>query len=294
MGSSLTTWLEAFLERLQFQKNASPHTISAYKSDILQFLDMLGKRQLTQVSVQQYMESLKKKELSYAAFHRKLSALKSFFKFLSRENFITEPLYTVIQFPQKNRALPKSLSRSSAKKMLDTAIVSKYPLRDHAIIEVLYGCGLRVSECVGLLVGDINLEEGWMTVNGKGGKQRKVPMGSKVVQALSDYFEHERKTLLNKQASNAVFLNQRGHALTRQMVFLMTKSISKKSSIDPISPHVLRHSYATHLVDGDADLRIVQALLGHSNIATTQIYTHVSKSRLKSVYEKAHPRGSHD
>jgi integrase/recombinase XerD len=285
--------LEQFLDECRYHKGQSPHTIEAYGRDIQEFLEGNSLWPPNRFSMAHFVESLQKRGLAHATLSRKLSALKSFFKFLYREKMISEQLFIDIQLPKKPKQLPKALEETSVTTMMECPVDSKYPLRDKALLEVMYGCGLRVSECVSLTMKDVNIEEGWLTVIGKGNKERKVPLGDKATEALRVYFNQERKKMIKKdRGSDYLFLGRGGKGLTRQSVFLLTKQHSRSAGIHPVSPHALRHSFATHLVDHDADIRVVQSLLGHASITTTQVYTRVSRSRLKSVYQKAHPRNN--
>ena len=230
---------------------------------------------------------------SHRSISRLLSSLKSFYQYLVREgDLILDPTHHLDR-PKPSRPLPKSLSEGQVEALLnapDLNIAIEH--RDSAMLEVLYACGLRVSELVSLTVPQISLNQGVVRVLGKGGKERLVPMGEAAIQSVSDYMRSSRVDLLGANQSDVLFPSNRGVAMTRQTFWYRIKLYARRAGIkDSLSPHTLRHAFATHLINHGADLRVVQMLLGHSDLTTTQIYTHVARSRMQALHEKHHPRG---
>ncbi len=223
-----------------------------------------------------------------------MAELRSFGDFLVREGVLKRNTFRLISAPRAPKRLPQYLTVAEVEALLAAPDVSTpLGLRDRAIIEVLYAAGLRVSELVDLDVADVDLIQGQVRVRGKGGKERVALLGRAAVQATRVYIREGRAALLGKQPTNALWLNHRGGRLTTRGVALMLNKTGKQAGVRiPVSPHMLRHTFATHLLDGGADLRVVQELLGHANLATTQIYTHVSQSRAREVYMRAHPRAT--
>jgi integrase/recombinase XerD len=224
---------------------------------------------------------------------RRLSCLRRYYQFLLREGEISADPTVRLHAPRLGRALPHTLSEADVDMLLAAPIVDdQLGLRDRAMLEVLYATGLRVSELVGLHSGQVNLRQGVVRVTGKGGKERLVPLGDEAVAWLQRYADQARGHLLGGRASNALFVSRRGGAMTRQTFWHLIKRYARRAGIQgKLSPHTLRHAFATHLLNHGADLRVVQLLLGHSDIATTQIYTHVAAERLKSLHARHHPRG---
>lgn len=296
--------LNMFEIYLQVEKNASPATISGYRQDILQFAEFLAAREQVEPdeiqiagidhrAVRQYLALLQEKGLARTSIARKIAALRSFFRYLCREQLATANPAKAVSTPKLDKRLPAFLYSQDVDKLL-SAPDPETPLglRDRALFEVAYGSGLRVSELVGLNLDDLDLEVGYTRVFGKGAKERVVPLGSHSVSALRLYLEKGRPRLLNpERRENAVFLNRFGGRLTARGVRDLCRRHTEKLALScHVSPHTLRHSFATHLLDGGADLRSVQELLGHVKMATTQIYTHVTRQRLKDVYRSTHPR----
>lgn len=277
---------------LKIEKNASRHTITNYTIDLKAFLAFLGEKAVSAVDhlvLRRFLAEMRAKNYSKRTVARKLASLRSFFKFLYREGYIKSNPVTAISSPKLDKKLPKFLDVGKVTKLIlapDTK--TQAGLRDRAILETLYSTGIRVSELVGLDVNDIDFISGVIKVFGKGYKERIVPIGDEAATAVRKYLD---KTETRAKAKDAVFLNNRGRRLTdRSVRRVIDKYIRTCSIEEKISPHSLRHSFATHLLDRGADLRSVQELLGHMNLSTTQIYTHVTMERLKSVYDKAHPR----
>jgi len=285
----MNRYLDKFLSYLEIEKNYSAHTILNYRIDLNEFIAFIGDvpvRKIDYLRLRKYFAVLRQRQLKPRTVSRKLSSLRSFFRFLHREGLITENPAVLMMSPKLDKVLPKFLSESEVSQLIEAPKVSRSAgRRDRAILETLYSTGIRVSELVGLDIKDVDFITNIIKVAGKGKKERIVPVGDKALDAIKEYVD-------NRSArSPAVFLNKNGQRLSdRSVRNIVNKHILSTSVLMNVSPHVLRHSFATHLLDRGADLRSVQELLGHANLSTTQIYTHVTTERLKSVYSKAHPR----
>ncbi|MDE7095638.1 MAG: site-specific tyrosine recombinase XerD [Anaeroplasmataceae bacterium] len=277
-------------------KRLSPNTITAYMTDLELYGEFLVKYKdgkdiysVTEDDINKYIASLKRANLSKQTISRKIIAIKEFHKFLNAESPSTDPA-KFIDLPKASKPLPVVLSREEIAKMLDS-IETDTPLglRNKAMIETLYASGLRISELVGLSIADIHLREKYIIVIGKGNKERMVPLGDMAVIALRNYIEKGRP-FLSKKPGNTLFYNYQGNSISRQSLYKYIVKLAKDNGIEKeISPHTIRHSFATHLLEGGTDLRMVQELLGHEDISTTQIYTHIDRMRLKEMYEHTHP-----
>jgi integrase/recombinase XerD len=243
--------------------------------------------------VQAYLGARLATGSSHRSISRLLSSLRSFYQFLVREGDVPLDPTQHLDRPKPSRPLPKSLSEGQVEALLsapDVDIAVEH--RDAAMLEVLYACGLRVSELISLTIPQLSLNQGVVRVLGKGGKERLVPMGEAAIQSLTDYMRSSRLDLLGTKQSDVLFPSNRGVAMTRQTFWYRIKLYAQRAGIkDNLSPHTLRHAFATHLINHGADLRVVQMLLGHSDLTTTQIYTHVARSRMQALHEKHHPRG---
>jgi integrase/recombinase XerD len=291
--------IDDFLNYLTVEKGLAQNTLNAYGKDLQDYLIYMSEQgiksfeQVAYEDVLNYLERLRK-EFSDSSVARKLAAIKSFHKYLVREG-ITDSLPTAdIKSPKRAKKLPKVLSMAEVDALMNRPIGSGiFGIRNKAIMELLYGCGVRVSELVSLDIEDIDLKHGYIRCFGKGSKERILPLGSYSVEALSDYVNKSRLKLaelggeFNRPA--ALFLNNNGQRLSRVGCWKIVKTHAKKAEIGELYPHLLRHSFATHLLTNGADLRSVQELLGHADISTTQIYTHVDKAKLKDAYHKSHP-----
>jgi integrase/recombinase XerD len=287
---------DQFIQHLRVERGLAKNTIESYSRDVAHFLDFLEKRNVpphsaSQVDVMEYVASLAG-NLSVRSIARNLSALKMFYRFLVSEGKTENNPTRLLSAPKLPRRLPAVLSSEEVKRLLDQPDPStERGARDRAMLELLYATGLRVSELVGLRMSNVNLEAGYVRTMGKGSKERMVPMGGKALEALKDYLAHSRGRFLKKRSSSHLFLGLRGTPLTRQGFWKIIKHYGLTAGIrKPITPHALRHSFASHLLEHGADLRSVQIMLGHADIATTQIYTHVTRERLKRIHEKHHPR----
>ncbi|MBM7659373.1 integrase/recombinase XerC [Bacillus mesophilus] len=292
--------MKSFTEYLQIERNYSPYTIVYYTQDIEEFVEFMNSQsinsisQVTYTDVRIYLTELYKHKLARKSVARKISSLRSFYKFLMREQMVKDNPFTLVSLPKKEQRVPQFLYHDELAKLFQASDQTT-PLgqRNQAILELLYATGIRVSECCKLELADIDFSLGTILVNGKGKKQRYVPFGSFANDAIELYVEHGRRELMKKgnSSSSALFLNYRGSTLTARGVRLILNDLIDKASLSiHISPHVLRHTFATHMLNEGADLRTVQELLGHSHLSSTQIYTHVTKDRLKTIYMNHHPR----
>jgi len=294
-----------FLAYLEFERGLSRNTLEAYRSDLLQFGRFLTARELDALTasggdVSDFLTELAKGDgdekppASAATLHRKAACLRSFYRHLRRENLLDTDPTAALSSPRRGKRLPEVLTRSEIQALLAAPKGSDpASLRDRALLEVMYACGLRASEVIGLEVTDVDLDEGLLRARGKGSKERVVPVGRAAVSAIRAYLAHGRRTLVRLQPERALFVNFRGQSLTRQGLYKIVRRHATAIGLaDRMSPHTLRHTFATHLLSGGCDLRSVQEMLGHADVATTQLYTHLSPDHLKDVYFKAHPRAS--
>ena len=284
-------YIEKFIRYLQIEKNYSRHTILNYKLDLEHFKNFLGELSLEKVDyliLRKYLAALKEKNLKSRSVSRRLSALRSFFKFLIREGLLKNNPLASLSSPKQDKPLPLFLTEEEVTKLIEAAQPKdERGLRDRAVMETLYSTGIRVSELVGLNIEDIDFIGGVAKVMGKGKKERIVPIGDIALSTIRAYLERRKK----HQEVQALFLNKSGRRITdRGVRNIIDKYIRMAGIKQGVSPHTLRHSFATHLLDRGADLRSVQELLGHVNLSTTQIYTHLTTEKLKKVYDKAHPR----
>lgn len=277
------------------ERGLGRHTLAAYGHDLARFLDTLAARRRGPIEpddIRAYLRSLGERGLSARSQARALSAVRGFCRFLVAEGVQPDDPCAEIGVPRRSAALPRALSTTAAAELVTvTPERARRPLRDRALLELLYGSGLRVSEAVALRGDQLNLEAGFVTVTGKGNKQRVVPLGRATRSALGAYLTQERPSLTGGRACPLVFVRPGGHGLSRQSVWKLVRKRALAAGIESrASPHTLRHSFATHLVDGGADLRVVQTLLGHADVTTTQVYTHVAPTRLRAVHRRHHPR----
>jgi integrase/recombinase XerC len=292
---------EMFFRYLTLEKNASEHTIRSYEKDLNDFFRFfenkerpLSIQEVTYLHIREYLTYLMRQEYSRRTISRKLSGLRSFYRYLVREKVIEENPFQLVTTPKLPKVLPKVLYQEEMNALMNQPdLGTPLGIRDRAILEMLYASGIRVSELVGLTVEDVDLSIGVALVFGKGAKERYVPIGSKAVESIEKYLKEVRPQLIRYASDDhrGLFLNAKGGILTdRSIRRIVDKYINQAAVSLKASPHTFRHSFATHLLDGGADLRTVQELLGHVNISTTQIYTHVSKERLRETYFRSHPR----
>ena len=289
-----------FIQFLRAERGFSLNTISAYQNDLSQLCAFLkeqppteeeGASPLTREVVLHFVLHLREREYAATTVARKIAAVKSFCHFLEQEGQLREDPTSHIDSPRVTKYLPRAASVGEIERLL-AQLVGDAPatLRDRAMLELLYATGMRVSELVSLNCADLNLDDDVAQCRGKGNKQRQIPFGSKARAAVVAYLASGRPLLLGGRTGEALFLNHHGERLTRQGFWLIIKSYARQAGIEKITPHTLRHSFATHLLSNGADLRSVQELLGHSSIATTQVYTHIADDRLRQGYDDAHPR----
>jgi integrase/recombinase XerC len=286
-----------YTSHLQVELNASPYTVRNYTTDLLGFFQFLRKRgvdsldEIDKYVIRDYLSHLMAQGYVKASIARKLSAIRAFYRYLLREKVVsTSPLATTSS-PKLDKRLPSFLTPDEVKQLLEAADLST-PLgqRDRALMELLYASGLRVSELVNINLEQVNIDTCEIRVQGKGSKERMVLMGNPAVEALRTYLNQGRPNLIGKKYTNALFLNRYGGRIIERRVQRILEKYAGLAGIDKrVYPHLLRHTFATHLLDGGADLRVVQELLGHANLSSTQIYTHVTRSQAKRVYLSAHP-----
>ena len=283
---------------LRVERNLSPQTLDAYERDVGRYLSFLlaqnvsSLNNISQMHIREYIRSLNASGLSPSSIARSFSSIKTYHKYLSAENLVKKNPSLVLSSPKIPQKLPNVLSVVDLEAIIEAIEPdSQFGIRDRTIIEILYSCGLRVSELCDLKIANLFLDDDLIRVMGKGSKERLIPIGGKANQDLNEYLKHSRPILSRKTGSSAVFLSRNGKPLTRAMINKILKKWQKVAGIKKhVSPHTLRHSFATHLLEGGADLRFVQALLGHMDISTTQIYTLLDKHTIKQVYKTHHPR----
>jgi integrase/recombinase XerD len=288
--------LDEFMGHIKVEKGLSANTIAAYNRDLLTFFEFLKAREITPLQVRQNdlasFVTEKRPQLAARSLARCLVSIRMFYRFCVTEGKITANPARLLGIPKLYQHLPNILSRDEVETLLSQpdgqTVLGK---RDKAMLEILYATGLRVTELIGLKMHNINLGAGFIRTLGKGSKERIIPMGGEAIGALKEYLQNGRPALLQKSKSPCLFLTGRGKPMTRQGFWKILKHHALKAGITRrVTPHTLRHSFATHLLEGGADLRSVQIMLGHSDISTTQIYTHVARERLKEIHEKYHPR----
>lgn len=291
--------LEDYIHFLKVERQLSQNTVASYKRDLSDYIHQLDKAGVESIdnidrsAILQYLHRLKEQGKSSRTVARHISSIRSFHQFLLREKVTTQDPTVHLEMPKLEQKLPSVLSVNEVDKLISMPQSSKpQGKRDIALLELLYGTGMRVSELIGLNVDDIHISMGFVRVFGKGGKERIVPLGGGAMKACTIYIRDARPTFIAKKpGTDALFVNMRGTRLTRQGCWKIIKGYALEAGIQKVlTPHILRHSFATHLIENGADIRAVQEMLGHADISTTQIYTHVSKSRLKDVYVKFHPR----
>lgn len=290
--------LNQFCTHLKVEKGLAKNTVISYAYDLKTFFNFLKEKgienltDITKEHLTHYLKERSKENISASSTHRLVCSLRSFFKFLVKEQKIMANPAKSLLLPKKEARLPKTIMVSSVDKMLNLQGENTTKgLRDTCLIALLYGSGLRVSEAVSLKLEDINFERGFLALTGKGEKQRVVPLNEKCLELLNNYIKEARPLFLKGACSDLLFVRAKGQALSRQSMWKIIKQAAVKAGLDKdLSPHKLRHSFATHLLEGGINLRALQMLLGHSDLSTTEIYTHVDKKRLFTIYEQFHPR----
>jgi integrase/recombinase XerD len=300
-----------FIAHLEFERGLARNTLEAYRTDLLQFGAFLAKRgrdaiEVERADVADFLADLAtgsppdedgmggRPGCSPATISRKTACLRSFYRHLRREELIADDPTATLTPPAKSRKLPHVLSQAEVGKLLDSARdADPISLRDRALLEIMYGCGLRASEAIGLEIGDVDMRRGFVRPHGKGSKERIVPLGREAARSIDRYLRTGRRELVGERLERKLFVNFRGGALTRQGLYKIIQRHAKAAGLEgKMSPHTLRHTFATHLLSNGCDLRSVQEMLGHADVATTQLYTHLSRERIKEVYFKAHPRAT--
>ncbi len=291
-----------FLAYLEFERGLSRNTLDAYRTDLFQFGRFLEARRVSAVEaesadVADFLAALATngKPASPATIHRKAACLRSFYRHLRREGVRDSDPTASLSAPRRGRKLPQVLTRGEVERLLSQPRGEEpTSVRDRALLELMYACGLRASEAIALEVPDVDLEDQVLRARGKGSKERVVPIGQTAVRAVHAYLERGRPALVQGRPERRLFVNFRGGALTRQGLYKIVRRHAQSAGLaDRMSPHTLRHTFATHLLAGGCDLRAVQEMLGHADVATTQLYTHLSSQRLKDVYFRSHPRATH-
>jgi integrase/recombinase XerD len=293
-----------FLSYLEFERGLSRNTLEAYRGDLLQLGRFLGERHLSALEaspadISDFLTGLATgdddhRPASPATIHRKSACLRSFYRHLRREGLRESDPTATLSAPRRSRKLPQVLTRGEVEKLLSQPRgTDPHALRDRALLELMYASGLRASEAIGLELGDVDVEERVLRARGKGAKERIVPIGQAALKALTAYLQRGRPKLVKDRPEVHLFVNFRGGQLTRQGLYKIVRRHALSAGLaDRMSPHTLRHTFATHLLAGGCDLRSVQEMLGHADVSTTQLYTHLSSERLKDVYFKAHPRAT--
>ena len=291
--------IKRFLIYLRLEQSLSDNSIYAYTHDIelfIQYLDSINHSKLLkdiyQENIEDFLSHLYELGLSASSQARILSGIKKFYAYLIQEKIVEENPTQLISSPSIGRHIPDVLTYEEICSMIENIDLSQqFGHRNKAILEVMYGCGLRVSETISLKISHIYIQDEFIRIIGKGDKERLIPISQSIIKTLNLYIEGERKTQkINPKYTDTLFINRRGSGLSRQMIFLIIKDLAEKAGIKKnIGPHTIRHSFATHLLEGGADLRAVQQMLGHSSISTTEIYTHIQSSRLLAIHQKFHP-----
>lgn len=298
-GEDLDAWIDRYLDHLRVERALRPATLSAYASDLARFAGMCESSSTTlhgidEGTVSGALLALSRTGVSARSQARFVSTLRGFFRHVHREGGLARDPMELVQAPRLQQKLPGLLNAAEIERLLAAPTPdSPRGMRDGAMLQLMYAAGLRVSELVGLALGDLDVSGGYVAAFGKGAKRRLVPVGEVALEALRAYLGQIRPTWIRKPGQRALFVTSRGRPMTRQAFWKNVRRYARVAGIaKPMSPHTLRHSFATHLLEGGADLRVVQTLLGHSDIGTTQVYTHVSSDHLRRMHERYHPRGA--
>jgi len=290
--------IESFLNYLTVERGLSSNTIVSYRQDLLSYTDFLKRQGIESLSssrkeeVVNFMVQLKDKGMSVSSICRHLAAIKAFYRFLVKERFLQVDPTILVESPKMWKKIPDALSLDEVEALLAQPNTRELQgIRDKAILETMYATGMRVSEVAGLKMDSVNLDAGFLRCVGKGNKERVIPLGRKAIASIQRYCLNSRALLLKGKSSEYLFVSRLGKKMSRQIIWKMIKRYARQAGIrKAIRPHILRHSFATHLLERGADLRSVQEMLGHANISTTQIYTHINKDRLKAIHRMYHPR----
>lgn len=289
----IDTYINEFTEYLIIDKKYSENTIKAYNNDLKKFKNFIENKTINNIdenNIKDYIKYLNKENNDTRTISHNISTLRSFYKFLLIEKKVNKNPMEYIELPKTKKSLPKTLSIEEIDKLLDINLTDAFSFRNKAMLELMYSSGLRVSELINVKIHDIDVSNCIIRIMGKGSKERIVPLGDYAIRYIELYLKEYREKLIKRELNDYLFLNNHGAKMTRQGFFKILKQIAKEKNIKTnFSPHTLRHSFATHLLNGGADLRSIQEMLGHSDISTTQIYTHVSKEKLKENYNNFHP-----
>lgn len=291
--SEIDDLINKFTEYLIIDKKYSENTIKAYNNDLKKFKNFFKNKDINKInetSIREYLKYLNKENNDTRTISHNISTLRSFYKFLLIEKILKNNPMEYIELPKTKKTLPKTLSIEEIDKLLDINLTNSFSYRNKAMLELMYSSGLRVSELINVSIHDIDTSNCIIRIMGKGSKERIVPLGDYAIRYIELYLKEHREKLIKRELNDYLFLNNHGKKMTRQGFFKILKGIAREKNIKTeFSPHTLRHSFATHLLNGGADLRSIQEMLGHSDISTTQIYTHVSKEKLKENYNNFHP-----
>lgn len=289
----IDTFIDEFTEYLIIDKKYSENTIKAYNNDLKKFKNFFKSKNINQIDekdIREYLKYLNKENNDTRTISHNISTLRSFYKFLLIGKKVLKNPMEYIELPKAKKTLPKTLSIEEIDKLLDINLTDAFSFRNKAMLELMYSSGLRVSELINVKIHDIDTSNCIIRIMGKGSKERIVPLGDYAIRYIELYLKEHREKLIKRELNDYLFLNNHGSKMTRQGFFKILKGIAREKNIKTeFSPHTLRHSFATHLLNGGADLRSIQEMLGHSDISTTQIYTHVSKEKLKENYNNFHP-----
>lgn len=290
--------INAFITYIVNERNLTNDTVLSYKDDLKKINNYFKNQSFTKLNskdINEYLKYLNNSSLAAKSIARHISSLRSFYRFLNRNNYTDNNPMISIDSPKTIKKLPETLSIEEINLLLDIKLTTPSDYRNKAILELLYATGIRISELVNLEFVNFDQDNELLKVMGKGRKERIIPIGDIAMDAIKNYLDNYRNIFIKKETNNFLFLNYRGKKITRQGVFKIIKSECDKKNIKKnVSPHTLRHSFATHLLNNGADIRIIQELLGHDNVTTTEIYTHLAQNELKSDYDKYHPRSHHD
>lgn len=290
--------LKDFIYYLSVERGLADNTLDSYQRDLIKYLQFLKKHgikdyhEISRAYISQFLLEQKEKGLAPSTLTRNLASIRSFYNFLLREQIIQENPAAELESPRTEKKLPRVLSFKDMERLLEQPKTGEViGLRDKAMLELLYATGIRVSELVSLSLNNVNIKMGFLRCDGKGNKERMIPLGSVAIKCLQDYLQYGRNKLIKQKDEKALFINQHGKRLTRQGFWKILKKYALKAGISTeITPHTLRHSFATHLLENGADLRSVQEMLGHADISTTQIYTQITRRKIKEIYDQTHPR----
>lgn len=291
--NKIDTLTKEFIEYLLIDKKYSVNTIKSYKNDLNKYQKYFKSKTIDNIyekDIKDYLKYLKNEKNELKTISHNISTLRSFYKFLLIEKKTNQNPMEWIEIPKTKKSIPKTLSFEEINALLDIKLENNYSYRNKAMLELMYSSGLRVSELINVKIHDIDNESCVIRIMGKGSKERIIPLGDYAIKYVDIYLKEHRNKLIKKEYNDYLFLNNHGNKMTRQGFFKIIKNLAKEQKIKTeFSPHTLRHSFATHLLDGGADLRSIQEMLGHSDISTTQIYTHVSKEKIKENYNNFHP-----